>query len=143
MLSRLCTSSCVRLLCNRASVSLVLCNKSIFVDSTFWLTLGCTLTYLFARVFPCTLYAWSTCLHCILRIFSNIIEAHLQLHQILCHHPNQAPPKAFTCVGVRTDKNWYQQCYFIVHIWVNLIHFQHRSKVHWYSFFSFYHSHFA
>ena len=80
-------------------------------------------------------------LHCILRIFSNIIEAHLQLHQILCHHPNQAPPKAFTCVGVRNRQELVPIVLFPCPTleWSS-IHFQLRSRYIWYTFFSFYHS---
>ena len=81
-------------------------------------------------------------LHCILQIFSNIIEAHLQLHQILCHHPNQAPPKAFTCVGVRNRQELVPVVVFPCPTleW-SLIHLQHRSRYIWCTFFSFSHSH--
>ena len=56
LLSRLCTSLRIRLLCNRASVSLVLCNKSIFVDSTFWLILDWTTPLISLRVCFCVPY---------------------------------------------------------------------------------------
>ena len=64
------------------------------------------------------------------------------LHQIFVPLSSPSSTISFTCVGVRTDKNWYQKCYFIVRIGVNLIHFQLRSRYIWYTFFSFYHSHF-
>ena len=90
-----CAQVRIRLLCNRASVSLVLCNTSIFVDSTFWLIPWLhDPIYLSVCVFPCAPFCyWSTCFTC---KFVNLFQ-HYWLFltfciKFLCHYPHRAPP---------------------------------------------------
>ena len=129
------------LLCNRASVSLVLCNKSIFVDSTFWLTFGLhNPTYLFACVFPCT----TTCLVYLLHL--QICESFPTFFKLTNNCIKFCAPSSTISFYLCRCEN-RQELVPIV-----LFHCPHLSeldssstsvKVHWYKFFSFYHSHFA
>ena len=52
------------------------------------------------------------------------------LHQIVVPLSSPSSTISFTYVGVRTDNNWYQLCYFLVHIGVIIDPLSTSVKVH-------------
>ncbi len=144
----------IRLLNNRASISLELCNMSVFRGFHILCSfLGCTTPFIYLCVcFRVPFSVVSTfCAHslvaqphlsicvCVsvchslllvylfhLRIcesFSTLLTLANILHQIFV--PLSSPSST-----IKTDKNWYQLCYFLVTHWVIIDPFSTSVKVH-------------
>ena len=62
--------------------------------------------------------------------FSTLLTLANILHQIFVPLSSPSSTISFTCVGVRTDKNWYQLCYFLVHVGVIIDPLSTSVKVH-------------
>ena len=128
----------IRLLSNRASVSLELCNTSVsrgfHILCSF---LGCTTPF----IYPCVRFRVPSILLLVylfhLRIcesLSTLLTLANILHQIFVPLSSPSSTISLTCVGVRNRQELVPivlfPCYIIER---SLIHLQHRSRYIWYS----------
>ena len=135
----------IRLLRNCASISLELCNKSIFRGFHILCSSLVARPHLSIRVCISVCHSLLLVYLFHLRIcesFSTLLTLAKILHQIFVPLSSTSSTISLICVGVRNRQELVPivlfPCYIIE--W-SLIHLQHRSRYIWYTFFSFSHSH--